>query len=448
MRKSLLFFLVVLLSSFLGAQDIPHMISYQGKLYENENPVSGSKNIEFRIGAWSELHENVQITGGLYSVTLGSVTPLPVTVFDNPAGLNLDVWIDGVQLTPNTSLVSVPYSYKAEIAADTRSIGGREVSFQEPINGQVLKWNGTAWIPGDDELGSATGIAGGDLSGSFPDPTVSKIAGMTVSGNAPVTGQVLKWDGSQWIAQNDNEGSLTGAAGGDLSGTFPNPTVSKISGNSVSSTIPTSGQVLKWNGTAWEPGNDNEGGLTGTAGGDLIGTYPNPSIKDGAITNAKIVDGTITLADLAFLPVTNPYSGDLTISGSIITGTPTSSFGNLDIVSNSDIYADYDIIAGDDVLVNDQLEVGDDIFLTDDIYMNDNGARDGEIFMNYGAEIRYEDPSGRWAGTIRGIEDQVLEIEVAKGVEIFGINGREENINKSSSFSAKCRIAYLVEAID
>jgi hypothetical protein len=44
-------------------------------------------------------------------------------------------------------------------------------------------------------------------------------------------------------------------AGGDLSGTFPNPNVIKIQNNNVASTIPTNGQVLQWNqtNTRWEP---------------------------------------------------------------------------------------------------------------------------------------------------------------------------------------------------
>ena len=35
------------------------------------------------------------------------------------------------------------------------------------------------------------------------------------------------------------------------------------------------------------------------AGGDLTGTYPNPSIASGAVTSLKILDGTITAADVA-----------------------------------------------------------------------------------------------------------------------------------------------------
>ena len=48
-----------------------------------------------------------------------------------------------------------------------------------------------------------------------------------------------------------------GSASGDLGGTYPNPAVQKLNGNLVSVTTPTVGQVLKWNGNAWEPATDN-----------------------------------------------------------------------------------------------------------------------------------------------------------------------------------------------
>jgi hypothetical protein len=80
---SMIFVIIANPVSF-AQMEIPQQLSYQGNLLESDKPVTGLKNFVFSFADtdWSEVHENVPVTKGLYFITLGAKNPIPLSIFD------------------------------------------------------------------------------------------------------------------------------------------------------------------------------------------------------------------------------------------------------------------------------------------------------------------------------------------------------------------------------
>jgi hypothetical protein len=122
------------------------------------------------------------------------------------------------------------------------------------------------------------GQATGDLAGMYPNPMVVKLLNRPLSNTPPLTGQLLKWNGTEWSPSNEsgnagNATTYTAGLGLSLNGTQFNTlsstamwNASQLVGRDIMTTAPTVGQVLKWGGGAWAPADDNVGtGGTGNS---------------------------------------------------------------------------------------------------------------------------------------------------------------------------------------
>lgn len=259
--KRLSTLLAVLLLAVLNLRaQVPDAINYQAIARDANGAALVSQTISLRVSLlegsqfgpveYTETHTAATNQFGLFSIQIGRGFPVTGT-FIGVDWEDADQWLQ-VEMDPTggtsyflmgtSELLSVPYAIYAEKA------GAVDLALDDLIDvnvvgaqvGQVLEFNGTNWVPAQDDNTTYTAGTGLTLTGTTfshtphlgdaigdDTLTVVGIQGTPVSPSQPQAGEVLKYDVNTglWTPSMDSSGMVL-IAGNGIS--IVNDTISNI----------------------------------------------------------------------------------------------------------------------------------------------------------------------------------------------------------------------------
>jgi hypothetical protein len=254
---------------------------------------------------------------------------------------------------------------------------GRSISTATPAKDDVYRWNGSAWAPsaitggggGSNPIVAGLGLLkNGDTISArakFPLWNAAYLQDNSISSTQPSTNDVLQYNGSVWTPSQLTGMSVFAGTGltknGDTLYALNNTAMwnaNFLQGRSVSSTTPSTNDVLKWNGSSWAPGS----GGSGTSISCGTSSNSNYTVRGTGSGNWECTDAIwINSTKNVGIGTTSPSSSfDLSVgtSGLLVNGTTTTSnfAGRVRIGSTST--TSYDLQVDGDGYMTGGLRVG------------------------------------------------------------------------------------------
>jgi hypothetical protein len=248
-------------------------------------------------------------TTGTVTLNVGAGTGISVTT----GAVNIaNNGVDSAQLADN----AVTGTKISAGAVGSTALGANSVDTSKIVDGTIL----------DEDISASAAIAGSKINPDFGAQTILTTGGMTFNPFGLAVGNTSE---QRFVELAANGTNYVGFKAPDQVTADKIWTLPAADG-SASQVLTTDGNgVLSWATPTDTPG--------GSAGGDLTGTYPNPIIASGAVTSSKIADGTITNIDIdsAAAISTSKLSGAVTG----ITGNGLGSLATLNAVGSGQISA-------------------------------------------------------------------------------------------------------------
>ncbi|MEO6536944.1 MAG: glycosyl hydrolase family 28-related protein [Candidatus Paceibacterota bacterium] len=347
--------LSALILSTVHAAGAPRTIGYQGYLEQSGTPLNGTANFTFELyntlsggsPLWTETQSAVAVSGGYFSVSLGSQTPFPSSL-DFSQGYYLAVTVNGTPLSPRQSLDAIPYAHVAYGVLPTTTaptgVSDGSTYFDPTGAGTLYVYDATSgWsslattTPGGAIVNLATNVTGilgvanggtgiasvtpnqlfiGNGSGGFSQVATSSLGLLTTN-----------------VAEGSNQYFTTARARGAISTNALGLSYDSTSGLlslAGGYVIPTTASTTAWNNgiSQWQTSGSNISYVSGSVG---IGTTtPSFALDVAGVARATMYDKGGAIYNVkAFGAVGDGVTDDTAAIQAAIEATRTAGFGTV-----------------------------------------------------------------------------------------------------------------------